>query len=122
MYKAAEDIDAWYGKTADARVKDAATELMPILKEMCDLYDNSLSVINTASIVRENYRSFALLADLYDKVTQMCEEENIMILGETKNILSTFINDSNAPFIYEKVGNRYERYMIDEFQDTSVRE
>lgn len=122
MYKAAEDIDAWYGKTADARVKDAATELMPILKEMCDLYNNSLSVINTASIVRENYRSFALLADLYDKVTQMCEEENIMILGETKNILSTFINDSNAPFIYEKVGNRYERYMIDEFQDTSVRE
>ena len=44
MYKAAEDIDAWYGKTADARVKDAATELMPILKEMCELYDNSLSL------------------------------------------------------------------------------
>ena len=122
MYKAAEDIDAWYGKTADARVRDAATELIPILKEMCELYDSSLSVINTAAIVKENYRSFALLADLYEKVAKMCEEENIMILGETKNILSTFINDSNAPFIYEKVGNRFERFMIDEFQDTSVQE
>jgi ATP-dependent exoDNAse (exonuclease V) beta subunit len=45
-----------------------------------------------------------------------------MVLGETKHILSTFINDSNAPFIYEKVGNRFERFMIDEFQDTSVGE
>lgn len=45
-----------------------------------------------------------------------------MILGETKHILSTFVDGSNAPFIYEKVGNRYERFMIDEFQDTSVRE
>lgn len=122
MYKAAEDIDAWYGKGADARVRDAASSLMPILNEMCKLYDSSLSVINTATIVKENYRSFALLADLYDKVEEMCKEENIMILGETKNILSKFINDSNAPFIYEKVGNRYERFMIDEFQDTSVRE
>ena len=45
-----------------------------------------------------------------------------MILSKTKDILSAFIDDSNAPFIYEKVGSRYDHYMIDEFQDTSVRE
>ena len=30
-----------------------------------------------------------------------------------------FIGHNDAPFIYEKVGNRFERFMIDEFQDTS---
>ena len=42
-----------------------------------------------------------------------------MVLDETKELLAEFIDEVNAPFIYEKVGNRYNRYMIDEFQDTS---
>ena len=52
----------------------------------------------------------------------MCSDENVMMLSETKNILSEFIRHNDAPFIYEKVGNRYDRFMIDEFQDTSTRE
>lgn len=122
MYKAADDITQWYTKAADNRIKSAAEQLMPILKDICNLYDSSITVINTATIIKNNYRSFALLSDLDEKFKEMCKTENIMILGETKNILSTFINDSNAPFIYEKVGNRFERYMIDEFQDTSIQE
>ena len=45
-----------------------------------------------------------------------------MLLSETKYILSEFIGHNDAPFIYEKVGNRFEHFMIDEFQDTSVKE
>ena len=122
MLKAAEDIEQWYSKGDGGNIKGAAAELQPILKRLCERYNASIEVVNTAKLLRENYRSFALLADLYDKVMEICDEENIMILGETKHILSTFINDSNAPFIYEKVGNRFERFMIDEFQDTSMGE
>ncbi len=122
MLKASDDIDAWYGKDAGANVRDAALELQPILRRLCETYPLAVKCINTAKLLRENYRGFALLADLYEHVTKICDEENIMVLGETKHILSTFVDDSNAPFIYEKVGNRFERFMIDEFQDTSVRE
>ena len=52
----------------------------------------------------------------------MCDQENMMLLSETKYILSEFIGHNDAPFIYEKVGNRFEHFMIDEFQDTSVKE
>ena len=45
-----------------------------------------------------------------------------MLLSETKYILSQFIENNDAPFIYEKTGNRFERFMIDEFQDTSLKE
>ena len=122
MLKATESDEAWYGKDADGNVKAAATYLRPILSEICDIYAKNISMINTAAILRENYRSYALLGDLYTKVSKLCEKESIMILSETKNLLSTFIDESNAPFIYEKVGNRYEYFMIDEFQDTSLRE
>src|SRR5699024_1231627 len=77
---------------------------------------------NTTALLRENYRSFALLADLYAKVQTLCNEENMMLLSETKYILSEFIGRNDAPFIYEKAGTRFDRFMIDEFQDTSARE
>ena len=96
--------------------------LQPLLREMCGLYDENVRAWNTCDLLRENYRSFALLQDLYGKVRQMCSDENVMMLSETKNILSEFIRHNDAPFIYEKVGNRYDRFMIDEFQDTSTRE
>ncbi len=89
---------------------------------MCDLYDANMRSWNTCDLLRENYRSFALLSDLYERVQQLCDEQNMMLLSETKYVLSEFIGHNDAPFIYEKVGNRFERFMIDEFQDTSVKE
>lgn len=45
-----------------------------------------------------------------------------MLLSETKHAIAGFISESEAPFIYEKVGNYFDKFMIDEFQDTSVKE
>lgn len=122
MLKASESISEWYTKGASGNVITASEVLMPTLQEICLCYDEGIKKINTAKLIRDNYRSFALLADLREKVNDICNEENIMVLSKTKDILSEFIDDNNAPFIYEKVGSRYDHYMIDEFQDTSVRE
>ena len=122
MLKAADNISEWYGKDADGNVKCAAQALYPILSEICSIYDESIEKINTSKLVRGNYRTFALLVDLQKYITDICNEENMMILSDTKEILADFVDDNNAPFIYEKIGNRYDHYMIDEFQDTSVRE
>ena len=99
-----------------------APQLRPLLGKMKHLYDENLRSWNTCSLVRENFRSFALLTDLYARVRQLCEEQNLMLLSETKYLLAEFIDHNDAPFIYEKVGNRFDRFMIDEFQDTSAKE
>ncbi|MFI3282520.1 MAG: UvrD-helicase domain-containing protein [Rikenellaceae bacterium] len=96
--------------------------LQPILSELVGWYDRDIKLWNTANLVRENYRSFALLNDLYQRVKAICDQQGMMLLSETKLILSEFIKGNDAPFIYEKTGNRYERFMIDEFQDTSHKE
>ena len=122
MLKAANNISEWYTSKASGNVQVAAKALKPILEQICDCYEIAIKKINTAKLIRENFRSFALLADLRENVNQICNEENIMVLTNTKDILAQFIDGNNAPFIYEKVGSRYDHYMIDEFQDTSVRE
>ena len=122
MIKATIDINEWYDNKSSSSVQAAAAELQPMLQEICTLYADNIDKINTTKILRNNYHSFALLSDLYHNIESICKQENIMVLDKTKEILSEFIDHSNAPFIYEKVGNRYDHYMIDEFQDTSVRE
>lgn len=99
-----------------------APTLRPILSKLCEMYDGAYNMVNTARLIKARYRSYALLQDIYRKVCEQCDAEGVMLLSETKYILSRFIAENEAPFIYEKVGNRFERFMIDEFQDTSAKE
>lgn len=122
IIEASQNIEKWYTKDSPQEVKDAAKELQPILKKICDLYTDNIKLIHTTELLLKNYRSYALLSDLYKSIDNICKNEHIMALDKTKDILAEFIKDVNAPFIYEKVGNRFTRYMIDEFQDTSKRE
>ena len=118
--KMSQTSEGWCDKKSDAA--PLVAQLQPLLNEICTLYDQNHRSWNTAGFLRENFRSFALLTDLYKKVQLMCEEQNMMLLSETKYILSEFIGHNDVPFIFEKAGNRYDRFMIDEFQDTSLKE
>ncbi|MEG1842088.1 MAG: UvrD-helicase domain-containing protein [Alistipes sp.] len=117
---ACTDDEPWSKSSKEAQALQ--TTLQPLLQQLCAIYDQHSRSWNTTALLRQNYRSFALLADLSAQVQQTCNEENMMLLSETKYILSKFIDNNDTPFIYEKVGSRFDRFMIDEFQDTSTRE
>ena len=118
--------DGWFSSGINNSQKEAVTavaeHLYPILADMCELYDRNLKLINTLPYIKRTFRSYALLKDIYDKVEEVSSQEGVMLLDQTKSILSRFVSGNDAPFIYEKIGNRFERFMIDEFQDTSARE
>lgn len=110
------------GWSKEPAAQAAAERLQPLLCQIVDIYDSNAKLFSTLRIVKANYRSYALLQDIYRKVQEQCESEGVMLLSETKYILSRFVEGNDAPFIYEKTGNRFERFMIDEFQDTSLKE
>ena len=115
----AQSPKGWSKESSAATV---AEQLQPLLKQFVDIYDTNAKLFSTLRIIKANYRSYALLQDIYRKVQEQCESEGVMLLSETKYILSRFVEGNDAPFIYEKTGNRFERFMIDEFQDTSLKE
>src|SRR5690606_20859612 len=41
------------------------------------------------------------------------------LVSEFNSIISETISNQPAPFIYERIGEKYRHYFIDEFQDTS---
>ncbi len=63
--------------------------------------------------------SLGLAGEFYREFDALLKEKNVMSLDESNTILRDIINGSDAPFVYEKLGVRYEHFLLDEFQDTS---
>ena len=115
--------EEWFNKgKATPDLIALATELQAMFVEIYKEYLDLKTLENTHRILARNFRGFALLHDLQKSVEDICKEENSMLLSETKHAISGFISKSDAPFIYEKIGNYFDKFMIDEFQDTSVKE
>ena len=118
-------IDALEGKWAtDKSPKKGAIEpLVPdltrMLRDICTAYDGGITAINTAALVKENYGKFMLMGDLRRKVEEISREEDILHITEVNDMLSRLVSGNDAPFIFEKTGNHFSHFMIDEFQDTS---
>ncbi|MCQ2170196.1 MAG: UvrD-helicase domain-containing protein [Bacteroidales bacterium] len=56
---------------------------------------------------------------VFKAFAQVTDSANVKCLEDTTKILSEIIAGSDAPFIYEKIGTRFDHYLLDEFQDTS---
>lgn len=115
------DIQKWAGKTSAKRdeIIYAAEKLHPLLERLCHEWDENAVHIRTADVIRENFRAFMLLEDISQRIRRVGREQNLVMMHETSEALARLIEGNDAPFIYEKVGNTYSRFMIDEFQDTS---
>ena len=119
-----DSVEQWFKKSPKptADMLDLASKLQPMLVECVGNYQQLKYLYNSCNLLSKNYRSFALLGDLYRTANEICQEQNTMLLSETKHTIASFITEQDAPFIYEKVGNHFEKFMIDEFQDTSLKE
>ena len=48
------------------------------------------------------------------------EEQNIVPISDFNKLINSEIKHQPTPFIYERLGERYRHFFIDEFQDTSL--
>ena len=62
----------------------------------------------------------AVLNHINAELTHIKEENNIRLNAEFNQLISDNIKDQPAPFIYERIGQKFMHYFIDEMQDTSV--
>ncbi|MFZ6012042.1 MAG: UvrD-helicase domain-containing protein, partial [Bacteroidota bacterium] len=99
--------------------QQAGEKLVPILQGLIDCYDKHFKAALSAEVALKNMYVFGLIADIARKLKEYKDENNLMLLADAPKFLNGVIQDSDTPFIYEKVGSFYRNYLIDEFQDTS---
>ncbi|MCX6254779.1 MAG: UvrD-helicase domain-containing protein, partial [Bacteroidia bacterium] len=90
------------------------------LKEAIHYYDENITEYKSADAVLSNIYALGILSDVLHNVHLITNSENSFLLSDTGDVLNLITSEDQSPFIYEKVGNRYENFMIDEFQDTSI--
>jgi len=49
-------------------------------------------------------------------------EENTLLIDDFNRLIDKVVKNEPVPFIYEKIGERYKHYLIDEFQDTAIKQ
>ncbi len=98
----------------------ASADLLPSLINIIDFLQINLPTYFTSKEILINVYSLGILSDISSKVTQYRQEKNAFILSDAPAFIHRIIDDNETPFIYEKIGNRYRHFLIDEFQDTSI--
>jgi len=93
-------------KSKEEKKSEAYIELTEKLKE----YD----------FFKRNLFRLALLFDIKMIMDEIKAQDNRFFLSDTNALINEKISqDDDVPFIYEKLGNQYSYFFIDEFQDTS---
>ena len=91
-----------------------------ILTDAINFYFKNISAYKTAEVVLSNIFALGILSDVLKNVHQITNSENVFLNSDCGELLNLITREDQSSFIYEKVGNRYENFMIDEFQDTSI--
>lgn len=107
------NMDPQLGRALGAGLGDA-------VRDSIQYYDANITSYKSAAAILSNIYSLGILSDVLQKVREITSTENFFLLSDAGEIIYRIISGDQIPFIYEKAGNRYEYFMIDEFQDTSV--
>jgi ATP-dependent helicase/nuclease subunit A len=103
------------------QLQDAISNgLESILLKALDYYDRNAKDYWTANAILSNIYALGILSDVLYNIHVITSTENSFLLSDAGEVLSLITGEDQSPFIYEKMGNRYENFMIDEFQDTSI--
>lgn len=123
VYKALEGLENWHAKTAKKDIVETISSvyfpLNECLKEAVNLYENEFTLYISAYNILSNFHSFGILNDISDVLPEYRDENNLLLISDSTLLLKKIIDNNDAPFIYEKVGTKYQNILIDEFQDTS---
>ena len=90
-------------------------EISPNLNELISTIHKYKTYYNLHTNISLNYLIYSIVN--YSRKFQ--KENNLLLISEFNSLITENISDQPAPFIYEKIGTKYNNYFIDEFQDTS---
>ncbi len=114
----------WTGKSAPAGINTAIEQLLDtglrqMSEEIIRCYDALRSQTLTASVVLDNIYLAAVVRQVKELIEEYKKENNVVPISEFNVKVYEIVKNSPIPFIYAIIGERYNHYLIDEFQDTS---
>lgn len=113
-----------YAAKTDVHIKNILEGISENLRDYYNqsknLYNRTFSTYLLNKISLKSIIPLAVLNNINNELTAIKEDNNIRLNAEFNQLISDNIKEQPAPFIYERIGQRFMHYFIDEMQDTSV--
>ena len=100
----------------------SATVIDKLAPSLADAFDQTKQLFFRKKFARSllnNLPPLSVIKLVQQELNQIKEEENLLPISEFNKLINAEIKNQPAPFIYERLGERYRHFFIDEFQDTS---
>ncbi|MCW5519858.1 UvrD-helicase domain-containing protein [Aureitalea sp. L0-47] len=101
---------------------EVAAIMDQLAPEFADAFDTSKELYfrkNYIETLLSNLIPLSVVNLVQQELDLIKEEDNILPISEFNKLIYQELKEQPAPYIYERLGERYRHFYIDEFQDTS---
>ncbi len=114
------EIQLFYTKGKHEDIKLKIDSVVGLLLNLYDESKNIFSMYYLNKLILKNLIPLAITNSISKVLEEIKTENNIRLNSEFNQIISKHLREQPAAFIYEKIGEKYKHFFIDEMQDTSV--
>ncbi|WP_370477273.1 UvrD-helicase domain-containing protein [Tamlana flava] len=117
-----EDIESktLYPKRVSDHIASIIEQIQPQIAQSFTLTKQAVFHLKFLKNFYRNITPLSVLNAINNELNTLKTEQNKMLISEFNSIISNEIREQPTPFIYERIGEKFKHYFIDEFQDTSV--
>lgn len=116
--------DKWAGAKISASeaaaIDSIKNELQQIAQTVLSHVQQNEQRYNAFSLINRNIYAMGLVNELAKLTSEYKLDENILFISEFNERISNVVNNEPTPFIFERLGDKYKHFLLDEFQDTSA--
>lgn len=116
--------DKWTSSEVSDTDKAKIDSIKQELRSLAEGAQNLISEKNgdyvLADLVLRNMYIYKIADGLNKALEKFKADENVLPIQESQPLISQIVSQQDAPIIYERIGEKYDSILIDEFQDTSL--
>lgn len=113
--------DKWAHPKSDrkAATEAIASELKGFFCQIKEKIDVDYGTYILYREILNNIGQLSLMGHLLRAIEELKTHDNVLLIGDFYKKIAAVISREPVPFIYERMGMRYDHFLLDEFQDTS---
>lgn len=117
------ELDKRYAGKATQAQKETIDRIWPRLEEAWNALEalrvNQFGHYVLYVLLLRNIYAIAVLHEIERELITYKNDNNVLHISEFNRSIANIVENEPVPFIYERLGEKYQHYLIDEFQDTS---
>ncbi len=111
-----------YPKSIAPLLADTIDAILPEIEILYKTIKAQVFHLKFLKTFYKNITPLSVLNAINKELELLKNEQNKMLISEFNTIISNEIKGQPTPFIYERLGEKFKHYFIDEFQDTSTKQ